>query len=307
MARIALTLAIIVSIIGIIVILWQRQPRAKIEEQIQKIPAITQKNQKEEALTVSPQDGTVLKNNKVKFEGKTNPQSYVLIYTNDVQKVAKSQGDGTFSAELSFKTGLNLAKVTVLSDKFENIAEKNLTFYVSTEDVGNAVVAGSVKSTFDNLVTITGTSGDKNVRTYTQTVYDQPAIPVASPSSKKASPQPSPKDSGDVRVGDFAIALGDTNADSISAKKVILIRQDKPQNKELIAQGQIITDVKQNLFSIKNTKDGQIVELKLGKNSDVQFPDKDGSFKDISKDKTVIIFYSSVDKDNIPDLIWILQ
>lgn len=284
----------------LVVVLWQRQPKAPGETQEIKNSTETQgKDQKQqENFTISPNDNTVVKSQNIKLSGKTLPDSLLIVYSNSSQNVIKTNKDGDFEKEITLSGSLNLFKIIVAAKNLDTSLEKNLSLYFSKDDVGSSIVAGPVKSIFENLITITSANAQKNVRTSKSTNFDFPQEKGVEEATKAAS---------SVRIGDFAIAAGDsTDKDSISAKSLQIIRDNKPQVTKQLVMGTISSDPKQNIFPLKSKKDGQIVEFKLAKNSKVQMDDKDAKTADIKKDKMAIIFYTKGTDTNTPDLIYLL-
>lgn len=297
MIKIVAAFIIFLIISAIVVVLWQRQPRPKNSEESATGSAQSEIKQKED-FSISPPDGTVLKSQTVKLQGKTQPKSSIVIYSNDFQNVTKANDSGDFDKEISLTAGLNLIKIVVLSENLETSLEKTLSLYYSDEDLGNSLAAGSVKSIFDSLLTITTLSGEKNVRTSKSTAFDIPQEEDVKESTSEVD---------NIRIGDFAIATGDSSDhDSIIARKLTIIRQDKPQLLEEIAIGKIASDVRQNIFSIKNNKDSQLIEFKLGKNSSVSLNGEEAQTTDIAKDKSAIVIYTKSEGSNTVDLIYLL-
>lgn len=277
--------------------LWQRQPKPQQAISfLGKSPESTFQAQKEsDNLQISPQDNLVLTQNLVKFKGKAAADTFVTIYANNLQIVSSTKS-GDFAKEVELANGLNLITLTIFNQKLEKGQEKQLTLFVTAESVGNTVFAGSVKSIFDTLVTIATPNGDRNIRTSKSTKIDVPEEKQSTGAAIK-----------NIRVGDYAIALGDSqDKDTLVAQKLQIVRENKPQNSKQFVAGKIITNVRANLFSIKNQANDQIIELTLTKNSQVNIGENQGKTTDIIRDKTALIFYHPDGDKKIVDLVYLI-
>lgn len=278
--------------------LWQRQPKSQqaisfLEESQESTP---QAQKESNDLEISPKDGLVLTQNLVKFKGKASADTFVTIYSNDFQTVTRATKSGDFEKEVELANGLNLITLAILNQKQELEQEKSLTLFVTEESVGNTVFAGSVKSIFDTLVTITTPNGDRSVRTSKSTKIDVP--------QEEQSTGPAIKN---IRVGDYAIALGNAqDKDTQVATSLQIIRDDKPQNTKVLTKAVIITNVKNNLFSAKKVASGEIAEFSLAKQSKVEKDDSPLKITDITRDKNAFIFYHPEKNQNIVDLVFLL-
>jgi len=295
LTKIALASIAFVILSTIIVVLWQRQPKAP---QIANTAQTQIEPQKEDTPTITPDDGSVINSKTVKIQGKAQKDNTVIIYSNSFQDIIKAGGGGGFEKEAALEDGLNLIKIIYLNPSLEVSGEFNLTLYSSTDDVGDTAAAGSVKSIFDNLVTVTTTAGDVNVRTSKSTNFDVPEEEDVKEATSEVD---------NVRIGDYVIATGDaTDEDSILAKNFAVIREDKPQIEKQFIVATMASTVRQNLFSAKNKGDNQIIEFTLNKNSQISLDGKSGKNTDIAKDKTALVFFSKDDDSNLVSLIYLL-
>ena len=299
LTKLILTLIFIASIVSIIIVLWQRQPQIKDQTQKAVVEKIESQALEEKDFEIKPEDGEVIANTKVKLSGKSKPEYFLAILTDESQTVTKTDKDGKFTADLDLANGYNLINFNLISSDLSNQEQKNLNLYVDSKFAGKRVIAGSVKTLFDNLITISSTK-DINVRTSKDTNFDIPTPPAGGADEKEAT-----NAVDNVRVGDFAIALGDlSDEDTLMASNVEILRENKPQITKLFALGQTVSAVKSNIFSVKNN-DGNLIELKLDNKSEVNVDGKKSAVKDIVKDKKAFVFYSPGD-DNIVDLVYIL-
>lgn len=296
-SQLAVSLVIILLFAYILVWLWQRQPKGQREQTIPQPAskeAILQKTEGD--LEISPSDAQVLSPGPVKFKGKTLGAAYVAIYTNDFQTLTRADDEGEIEKEVQLTTGLNQVLLTTVSPDLTKYRQKSLNLFVASENLGNTVFAGSVKSIFDTLVTIATSNGDRNVRTSNSTKIDVP--------QEEQSAGPAIKN---IRVGDYAIALGDSqDKDTQIAASLQIIRDNKPQNTEILTQVVIITNVKNNLFSAKKVTGSEISEFSLVKQSKVEKDDSTLKIIDITRDKNAFIFYHPENNQNIVDLVYLL-
>lgn len=285
--------------------LWQRQPKGAKEES-----APTQSNQvqnpsAEKAKVQSnlkPQDASILTSAKTTFTGSVAPNSIVIIYSNSIQVTTKSDDKGNFQKDINLSAGLNLFNISVYSQNLDETDRKTLTLYLAKdkEVTGNTVYAGSVKSIFNNLITLTTTNGDKNVSAQNSTNF-------AFPKNVTDNSEATNSALSNIRVGDYMIALGKSEeTDKITAQKITIIRDNKPQNSELISTVKLLTAPRQNLFSAKNEKDGKILEFTLNKDSSIETNGQTAKSTDIAKDKRAIVVSYSSNGDQIVDLITLI-
>lgn len=293
---------VIITLVYAIIWLWQRQPQSA-------LPLVPQEQATESAQQILPQgltiallDNQVINTKEIKIEGRASATSFVAIYSNSAQVVTKSDAAGNFAAPVVAEPGLNLIEITTIPQGSNRSLQKSLTlFFDQEESEVKTVFAGSVKSIFDTLLTLTTTTGDKNVRTSKTTEI---TIPEDEEESKNAQVK-------NIRIGDYAIALGNppegntTDEDSIVGTSIQILRDIKPQNNVRVAPVQVITPVRQNLFSAKS-QDQKIIELTLVKNSQIQTEDTVGKSTDIARDKSAIVFYHQEGDKNVVDLIYLL-
>ena len=279
--------------------MWQRQPRGPSERQATDSSQISDKVKKEtETFQISPAHGTVVDSQTITMSGKSEPNSLVLIYSNDTSGVAKTREDGSYQLQSSLEPGLNLLKIIFVSPSGQITQEENLTLYFSQKDVGKTVAAGSVKSIFDNLVTVTTQTEDINIRTAKSTIFDVP---------KEEDVKEATEEVDNIRIGDYVIATGDaSDQDSLIAKNLQVIRTNKPQLTKQMVIAKIASTLRQNIFSAKNNKDAKIIEFTLDKNSEILQDGNEVKSEIITKDKSAIIFYTEDNDTSLIDLIYLL-
>ncbi|MEK7581272.1 MAG: hypothetical protein AAB512_03235 [Patescibacteria group bacterium] len=301
-----ITAAIILATGALIFWLWQRQPKG-VEQKQENKPQITLENPKEDKTTTtlltSPKDNDVVLENVVKFTGKSSQGDKILIISDSTTDVAATNSDGSFSLEEKLSDGLNLIKIVALDKDLKETKNQIVSFYYQkdTKVKNTKVIAGTVSKIFDNLITVSATSGDQNVRTNTQTVKSAPK-----PAATK-SPTPPPKSgSMDIRVGDYVVALGNpSSANELIASSVEIIRDNKPQITTKYVAITVSSVVKSKIFSGNNIQDTKLVEFKLGKTNIID-TDKKADEKAIVKNKKAIIFYTTQNNENIVSLVYIL-
>ena len=292
-------LIFIAILISTMVWLWQRQPKVPLSE-LQSSPATGEAAavKVEEELEIIPGDSQVLTTGKVEFKGKYLPNLLLVIYSNNFQAIVKTDDRGEFAKEVELAQGLNQITAAVLDANLQTAEQKFLTLWVTDDDEGNTVFTGSVKSIFDTLITVLTPNGDRNIRTGTSTTIDIP---------KEENQAANTSAVKNIRIGDFAIGLGDaTDRDTILAKTLTIERVNKPQNTKQFIASRTITNVRQNLFSAKDNQDGKIIELTLGKTSQIAIGENQGKSADITKDKTALVFYHPEKNQNIVDLVYLL-
>lgn len=281
----------------VIIVLWQRQPKLQQREKSESTEEASQKP-KEEKFTITPADGTVLGSTTVKFTGKAETGSLIVIFSNDSHGIAKTKQDGTFELQTAQEQGLNLVKVAFVAPTLELAHEKNLSLFISQKDVSKTVAAGSVKSIFDNLITITTQNGEKNIRTSKSTSFDVP---------EEEDVQQATGELDSIRIGDYIIATGDaTDEDSIIAKNLQVVRQNKPVLTKEMTVGKIASNVRQNIFSVKNNKDSKLIEFTQDKNTTILLDGQNAQSDSVVKDKSALILYTKVEDTNLINLVYLL-
>lgn len=297
MTKVPIFAIVFIILSTLIVVLWQRQPNLNQNSQEESTQE-AQTQEAEETLGILPKDGTVVAKSPVKITGKVTAKSIIAIYSNGNQTVTTATEAGDFEKEVDLGNGLNLIKIVTISPDLANTDEKTISIFLSKTNVGNTLFAGPVKSIFDTLITVTTLSGDKNIRTSKSTNFEIPT----DEDEKEAT-----QEVDNVRIGDYVIATGDaSDEDSIVAQGLEIIRQNKPQVTKQLAIGTVASAVRQNIFSVKSTKDQELIEFTLDKNSDVSQDGKEAKNTDIVKDKTALVFYTKNDDDNLISLIYLL-
>lgn len=297
-------------LIFVIYWLWQRQPKA-VNNPIQSITNIvTGKNNSEQEVanpfSLNITDFQVTDSGTLKITGTVNPNSYVLIFSNSKDQMVLANEAGNFETNFELNKNLNLASIVEVDKDFNISKQQALTLYLLEKNSpikATTVYAGSVKSIFNSVVTLTTASGEKKVKSDSQTIVNLPKSQSPTPKAKQ-SPQP---EKTDIRVGDYIVVLGNSSQDTeLKAISVDIIRENKPEITKKYALAVVSSVVKNKLFAVKNLKDSSIVEFKLDKNSQILSESKKTDEKAIIKDRKVIIFYRD-DKENIVASLYLLS
>lgn len=297
-AKIIIFIFLTGTIVYFIYWLWQRQPQTQ-DKRPQTATGQSQLKDNSKAdnyeLNLSPSDGTITNDAKVKFQGKA-PSEYILIYSNSNQTSIKTAPGGNFEKDAGLVPGLNIFNVITLKEDLSQNQTIPISIYLTTKtDPQDAKIflAGSVKNIFDKLITLTTSSGEKTFRQKSST--------------KLTFPKNAEEDDKDIRVGDYLIALGaQVNEKDFNAQSVEVVRENKPQNLILYSSSQLLTAPKGNLFSAKNLKDSKLIEFTLDKNSKIYEDEKLVDNKSITKDKKAIVFYKNQDGNNLAVTIHLL-
>ena len=300
-------LLILVILSAGIFFLWQRQPKPKsdkvLAENTTQSSSTSSSEQLEKIQLKNPQDQSVITSAKINISGKTTPNSYLAILSNSDIAITKTDNNGDFTKEVELTTGLNLIDLKIATlDAKENFT-KSLTLWYDKngQASGSAIYAGNVKNIFDTVITVSTVNAAKNINTTKSTAFE---IPTPDEDEQTEATQSAVKN---VRVGDFAIGLGDRkDENTITAKKVIIIRENKPKINKDFAEIKLLTASAKNNFTGKNLKDQKNMEFTLSKNSDIFAGDKEGKTEDIQKDKNALVIYHDQDDRKIADLIYLL-
>lgn len=318
MSKIFLGIGSLALLIFLIVWLWQRQPSGPTQSVTpQKTESKTDQKQNVQAATAKPQDNLIVSSQNIKIKGKLNPNEHLIIASNTFNKIVKTGNTGDFEVEVALQKGLNLLDYTSVSSDLKNINKHSLTYYNSAEKKFKSVYAGTVKSIFDTLLTITTPSGEINARTSRSTQLEIPQSEEDSEIEESTSTA-----LRNIRVGDFAITLGENSDQNTQvSSSLTIIRQSKPQNNARTITAQIATAPKQNNFTAKNLADSKVIELTITKETVVQLevetpaaatptpkssPKTQSPASQIIKDKNAIVIYHQDSDKNIVDLIYLL-
>ena len=298
--NIFLSLAILSFLTFTILWLWQRQPKIQTEQKKQTSMEQIKPSQNV-GFIKTPKDSQVLASGKIEFLGNVDGEAYIIIVTNSTSAIGKSAKSGEFKIPVELSEGLNLVDIRVFDNNLSTAGAEQKTLFVAQKETlpqNWQVYAGSVKSIFDNLITLTSQTGEKSVKKETKTnlILPSPAL------SKK--PTPAPDES--IRIGDFAIALGETKEEILNAQDLEIIRENKPQITKKIAVEKILTAVKANKFSAKDSEAGKILNFTLDKNSKVIKNGQSSKDTNIAKDSNAIIVYQDDDDERLIDLVYLL-
>lgn len=316
MSKIFLGIGTLALLIFLIVWLWQRQPSGPTETVLSpKTEAESTQKQTTDQSKPKPQDNLVVSTEKIRISGKLNPNDYLVIASNRFHKIVKTANDGSFEVEVTLQIGLNFINYISLSPELNYIDVNPLTFYYSPDKKFKSVYAGSVKSIFDTLLTLTTPTGEINARTSRSTELD---IPKGEEGETAESTGTALRN---IRVGDYAISLGEnSDQNTQNSQSLTIIRQNKPQNNSKTITAQIAATPKQNSVSVKNLSDSKVIELALTKTTEVQTenetpppsptpkasPKTQSLTSQILKDRNAIIIYHEEAGKNLVDLIYLL-
>lgn len=306
-----LALLFVALIVFLIYWLWQRQPKA-INTQTPQTPinTVSEKNTndqlKKSIFSLNLNDAQVFDNSLQKFSGTANPNSHIMIISNSLDVFLNTNDKGSFETEIKLDKGLNIINITELDKNLKLIQKQLFSFYL-LDKAGSSkeelVYSGSIKSIFDNAITVSTISEDKKVKknNQTQIKLSQSSIAVL-PKNKQVEIL---KES-DLRVGDYVIALGTSSAQSeIMAESIEVVRENKPNLTKKYSAVKIASVVKNKTFSSQNLENNNPMNFILDKNSKIYFDGKKTDEKAIAKEKKAVIFYTPQDK-NIISSIYLL-
>lgn len=282
--------------------LWQRQPKPEIHStsdsnlQTATSSASPEGEKTAEPINIeNPKNHSVLSKSPATISAKTDPNSYIVIFSDSASSISKSDQEGKFTVDIALANKLNLIDIEVLAGDLKPKHNKILTYYLEKGSEKSLVYTGDVKSVFDTVITITTDEGEIGVRTNQNTKIEIP---------------PSPDDSGEegikgIRIADFALVIGERNKDIITASSVQIFRNSKPQIEKDFKIIKTLANSKRSFFNAKD-QDGQILEFSLNNASEISNDGNEAKESDIIKDKNaIVIFYKQNDK-NIVDFIYLL-
>ena len=280
--------------------LWQRQPRPA-ENKKPTVASEQKPKEQKNGFIKAPLDSQVLADGKVEIIGKIDNEAYIVIVTNSTSTVSKTEKSGEFKIPIQLAEGLNLLDIQAFDINLKTAGAEQKTLFVAQKETlpqNWQVYAGSVKGILDKLITLTTPTGEKSVKTETKTNVIMPSPPL----SKKSTPAPDES----IRIGDFAIALGEVREEILNAQDLEIIRENKPQITKKIAVSKILTAAKANKFSAKDSEANKILDFTLDKNSKVIKNGQSAKDTDIVKDLNAIIIYQDEDDERLIDLVYLL-
>ena len=302
-AKYLVILILITSFVFSLFWLWQRQPKSQNQEVQTAINSqtVASEERNPQELKLSPKNFSVLTSKKIKFEGTSIPNSYLTIFSNISQAVVKTDASGNYEKEIDLVDGLNLVDLVTISPELQPKSKKSLTLLVAqdTKD-GDTVYTGPVKTIFDTLITLTTTDGQKEIRASGKTT-------ISLPKEDDKENEATASALRNIRIGDFTIVQGNISKENqLEAKKIEIIRENKPQNLRRLTVVKTLTAPRQNLFSTKNQQSSEIEEFTLGKTSQIFTDGKEAKTIDITKDKNAIIVSHEEKGKELVDLIYLL-
>ena len=280
--------------------LWQRQPKIQTEQKKQTSMEQIKPSQNA-GFVKNPKDLQVLASGKIDIAGKVDGETYIVIVSNSTSAIGKSAKDGEFKIPIELSEELNLLDIQVFDNNLNAQGAEEKTLFVAQKETlpqNWQVYAGSVKSILDNLITLNTQTGEKNVKKDTKTNLILPSPP----SSKKQKPTPDES----IRIGDFAIALGEVKEEILNAQNLEIIRENKPQITKKILIAKILTVPKANKFNAKDNEANRILDFTLDKNSKILKNGQSVNDTDIQKDLNAIIVYQDKDEKSLVDLVYLL-
>ena len=295
---IKLIVLLLVAIISFAIYwLWQRQPKPQVQsdETASTQSASLEKSAEEPIQITSPPDHSVIPSNNITLRGKTDPDSYVVIYSGSANTTVKSDTNGIFEKEIAIGNQLNLIGIAALDNSLKTKFQKTLTYYQSTDSKNSVVYAGEVKSIFDTVITVTSQEEEVGIRTNKSTS-------ITLPSFQNGKTEEGVKG---IRIQDYAIVLGQKNKDVVTARSVQIVRENKPQNTQEFTPTTFLSTPKQNSF-MAQTPDDKTLEFTLNTSSEISLDGKGAQESDIIKEKNAIIIFHSPSGTNIVDSIYLL-
>jgi len=285
--------------------LWQRQPKTELQKKVEnKIETVQSALEPKDESNIDPPPGSVLSEKEIKIRGKSSPDSYIIVNSDSTQEITTSGPEGTF--EVAFKPGNGLNQIEIIALAKKDLKETNrlsVEYYLKNDkeklDSKSFVYSGPVKTIFDTLLSINTENGEKKIQTKKSTEFVFP--------DNEEEKSPTASALSGVRIGDFAIALGTIDKEKLmGAQKLAILRDNKPQINKKFAAVKILKDPRLNLVSAANLNDNKLIEITINKTTDITSNDKDGTAKDISKDKKAIVIFEKEGDKNLADLVYLL-
>lgn len=241
-----------------------------------------------------PDNLEVVSQSIVKVSGITKPQSWVVVSAREKDYLAESRDDGTFLIDVDLKPGLNHIKTASVNNQGDSASQDLLVVYSesfrtdtinpgSTSDeqdlekeiadkmerVSNPARAylGTVTDITDTTIQIK--SIDSQIQQIATNKTDVVVVNMTETSGKTVKLT-------DIAIGDFIIAMGYVNGNSVLDTRRILITDNKPVPKINLSLAKVSEILKNTLKATTIKNDEEIVIT----------PDKNTQLKSYSENKT---------------------
>lgn len=197
-------------------------------------------------------DFDVLTQNTNTLKGVSNPNSDIVISTNDDDYITKSNAQGEFEKEIDIPSGASIVKTTSFNES-SNLTKSEIFLIVDSDIENNSTsYVGTITDISSKNIQIKGkSSGILQISTDDDTKFVN--------GLKKNSVV---KET-DLAIGDYVIAMGNVNGNRVLKTKKVLITSPLPENKIEVIKGTIETISKTKL--VLNRYDGETEEFTLPK------------------------------------------
>src|SRR3990170_4468680 len=146
--KLILIVILLLAFIYSIYWLWQRQPKPAQIKQETTNQVQTPKPQKAGFVQV-PKDSQVLSSGKIEISGKVDSETYIVVVSNSISAIGKSEKSGEFKIPIELSRGLNLLDIQILDNSLSPAGSEQKTLFVTEGETlpqNWQVYAGSVKS-----------------------------------------------------------------------------------------------------------------------------------------------------------------
>lgn len=275
---------------------------------------ITHQENRQVFQITEPENGDVLTLQELKIDGKTRPDTYLAVFSQNDSQIIKTQDTGEFNTSLNLADGYNLIKlvnfetdgsyleqtleVFYLSSKFEKLVQSPISTQSaqtneSLKRLGELrkkqnlkIAAGILKGTLAKSLAIETLAGSRTVVVSDSTKIGN--FPDFAKSLQEVS---------QIKAGDFVVAVGNFAQQGILTAQILQVNPNiRPEFRNSTVFG-IVEKANEDIFELTNPRNGNKTQVLV--NSAKIFNEAQEEFK--TKDITVgnkLVVIGQPEKEN---------
>ncbi len=266
----------------------------------------------------TPEDEDVITENTVKVSGITKDLSWITISSEEEDYMIQADEKGFFSEEVDLVSGVNQIKVTAFDPSGQESVERVLVVYSSTfeseDEESSATESSSLIESVEKRVQNILNRPKAYLGTVTDIADSTIQVRTKSGEIKQISTDKEDinvfKQSGtkntavkftDVAIGDFIVAMGFKNANSVLSAKQIMITPaiTEPTTNSYLSK---ITTVGLKDINLTTIKDGQDKKITPSRNTLI-YVFKDGELTKIKmanlEEEAIMVFVNDESEDSV--------
>lgn len=272
-------------------------------------------NQEFTITLAKPEDGDVITQDSVTVTGVTSPQSFMVMSGESGDYILQTDSTGAFSQEVALNAGVNQIKITAFDPKGAQSTQKVLVVYSSSfqeQTIPTPDASSTSESDIRARVEQKVAQALNRPKAYLGTVTDISDSTIQIKSDSSQIEQISTGNDGitvinqsgknnktvkltDIAIGDFIVAMGYINSNSVLAAQRILIT-DPVSEPKIFTYMAKVTDTSKNSLDVSLIPTG---------NPGSVTPDKNTDIESFSNGKSTAIKFATITQGNT--LIYVLD